>query len=84
MNLLEHGEFIKDTMAGSFLGKVEDIEDPSRLGRVRVRVYGVYELPIRLEDIPWAVPAVPGRRPAIGEIVPVMFMNDNHYRPIFF
>ena len=43
-----------------FLGEVVDIEkDPKKLGRVKVRVFGVYGSDISDEDLPWAQIVVP-------------------------
>lgn len=46
-----------------FFGKVEDRNDPLKLGRCRVRVEMVHDVEntkkIRTEDLPWAVPIMP-------------------------
>ena len=42
-----------------WIGKVVDIEDEKKLGRVKVRVYGYYDEEIPDEDLPWAVPVSP-------------------------
>lgn len=48
---------------GTYLGFVEEVRDPDRLGRVKVRVPHVYGFSgsadgaIGVEDIPWAIPA---------------------------
>jgi len=83
VNLTEHGDFLKEQFFGAYVGEVIDIADPKNLGRVRVRVEGVFNSPICAEDIPWADPSNSARRPAVGEIVPVLFVGGNHYRPIF-
>lgn len=44
-----------------FLGVVEDRRDPQKMGRVRVRIFGVHsesKTEIPTEDLPWAVPCV--------------------------
>lgn len=41
-----------------FLGEVVDVNDPSKLGRVKVKVYGVYD-DIDEADLPWAQIVVP-------------------------
>ena len=41
-----------------FVGKVVDNNDPKKLGRVKVNVYGVYD-DIAPEDLPWAQIVVP-------------------------
>jgi Gp5 N-terminal OB domain len=42
-----------------FIGVVEDIHDPKKLGRVRVRLINEYGNRVRTEDIPWATPLMP-------------------------
>ena len=45
-----------------FYGVVEDREDPLRMGRVRVRAFGVHtedRSKIPTEDLPWATPIMP-------------------------
>lgn len=49
-------------MSSYFYGVVEDLEDPFKLGRCRVRIVGLHnanrsELPT--EDLPWAIPIQP-------------------------
>lgn len=41
-----------------FFGSVVDVIDPKKLGRVKVRVFGVYD-DIKDEDLPWAQIVVP-------------------------
>ena len=58
-----------------FIGIVEDNNDPRKLGRVRVRVFNVFE-EIPKEDLPWAFPwkDLNGNQfnvPEIGKIVSV-------------
>ena len=53
--------FYGDTVR-SFIGIVEDIRDPMRLGRVRVRVYGLHSAnteDIQVTDLPWAQVSLP-------------------------
>ena len=45
-----------------FFGVVEDRQDPLRLGRVRVRAFGIHtedRAKIPTEDLPWATPVMP-------------------------
>lgn len=43
-----------------FLGKVVDVEnDPLQIGRVRVKIFGVYDGVEKDEDLPWAQIVVP-------------------------
>jgi len=43
-----------------FIAKVEDINDPQKLGRVKIRVIGEHDNPsITTEDLLWATPIIP-------------------------
>jgi len=70
-----------------YVGIVEDINDPRRMGRVRVRVQSIFEK-IPLEHIPWAHQYIdaPGKNfgiPQVGKIVNVIFQNGNIYTPYY-
>jgi len=70
-----------------YLGLVEDISDPDKLGRIKVRVQGVFDK-IPVEDIPWSNPfkSLDGKSfnlPSVGKIVNVMFFNNNIYEPTY-
>jgi hypothetical protein len=78
-------------MDNSWLGEVINIEDPQKIGRIKVRVYGKFDDLIE-EHIPWAYPAgnfTAGSDtgggffsvPKLGSIVSVTFDNDNIYHP---
>jgi hypothetical protein len=69
----------------TFIGFVEDNEDPKKLGRCRVRVMNVFE-EIPKEDIPWATPwkDLNGNQffvPDVGKVVTVIFDSGNVYKP---
>jgi Type VI secretion system/phage-baseplate injector OB domain len=69
----------------TYLGIVEDTNDPKRLGRIRVRVQSIFE-DIPLEDIPWAQPFRADKGysvPTVGKIVNVLFYDNNIYNPLF-
>ena len=60
-----------------FVGVVEDNEDPTKIGRIKVRVMNVYE-DIPKEDLPWATPwkDLNGHMfilPEVGKVVSVVF-----------
>ncbi len=69
----------------TYIGVVEDNNDPKRLGRCRVRVFDVFDdLPV--DDIPWASPwkDLNGNQynlPEKGKIMTVIFDSGNIYRP---
>jgi len=42
---------------GMYRGYVVDDEDPRDIGRVKIRIPGVYRKEVDNEDIPWAIPA---------------------------
>ena len=64
-------------MNNFYLGIIEDrISDPLKLGRVKVRVFGVHTesmVDIPTEDLPWAIPLMPASSASlsgIGDAVP--------------
>ncbi len=66
----------------SFLGTVEDTLDPEKLGRVRVRVYGLHiqsKKFIPTSDLPWAVTLSPVHSASIDGIgtAPVGLLNGS-------
>lgn len=85
----------KDDLIGtSWLGEVVDIDDPQKIGRVKVRVYGKFDQ-LQVEDIPWAYPGnnLSGGSstgggffsvPKKGAIVSVKFDCGNIYHPEYF
>ena len=70
-------------------GKVVDNNDPKKLGRCRIRVFGIYEDPIPDSDLPWADPDYGFMGSKVGSfvippkdaIVNVYFDNDDLYMP---
>lgn len=69
---------------GIWRGKVVSVDDPLKLGRVKVRVYPIMD-GVRDEDLPWAEPCFSGflRVPQVGNWVWVMFQEGNVYRPVW-
>lgn len=51
-----------------FVGKVEDLEDPKKLGRIRVRVFGEHDENIKTEDLPWAIVMMPAYSASAGAV----------------
>jgi len=49
----------KDGVFVWFTGMIEDIDDPLRLNRVKVRCFGFYDLDIEVDDLPWATVMMP-------------------------
>lgn len=69
----------------TYVGIVEDINDPDKQGRVKARVLDVYD-DLKLEDIPWANPwkDLSGGQfglPEVGKVVIVVFEQGNTYKP---
>lgn len=70
-----------------YLGLVENNLDPKRLGRIKVRVFGVFDN-IPTDDIPWSSPfnQTDGKNfhiPANGKMVSIIFIKDNIYSPYY-
>jgi uncharacterized protein involved in type VI secretion and phage assembly len=78
---------------GNYRGEVVDVQDPLKAGRIRVRVFGVYD-DLPNEVIPWAIYADPfmggGSNsggfwvPDVGDHVWVFFENGKHLQPVYF
>jgi hypothetical protein len=83
-----------DNKNTTWLGEVIDITDPLKIGRVRIKVFGKFDL-LAKEDTPWAYPAnISGAGspsggssfsvPKLGAIVSVKFDNGNIYHPEYY
>jgi hypothetical protein len=71
----------------TYVGVVEDNQDPKKMGRVKVRVMDVFD-EIDVEDIPWAMPwkDLNGNEfnlPDKGKVVMVVFDQGNQDSPEF-
>jgi len=71
----------------TYVGVVEDNQDPKKMGRVKVRVMDVFD-EIPLEDIPWAMPwkDLNGNQfntPEKGKVVMVVFDQGSQDNPEF-
>lgn len=69
----------------TYLGIVEENQDPKKIGRCRIRVIDIFD-DIPVEDIPWASPwkDLNGNSfnvPEKGKIVTVVFDSGNIYKP---
>ena len=69
----------------TYVGIVQDNLDPQKLGRVKVRVVGVFDQ-MELKDIPWASPwkDLNGNGfnvPEVGKLLTVIFDSGNEYKP---
>lgn len=69
----------------TYVGVVQQNDDPKKLGRVKVRVLGIFDK-MELKDIPWATPwkDLNGNGfnvPEIGKLVTVVFDSENEYKP---
>jgi hypothetical protein len=78
---------IKVKEGKTYIGVVEDNNDPKKIGRVKVRVINVFD-DLELADIPWAKPwkDLNGNDfniPDKGKMVTVVFESANPYKPEF-
>jgi len=69
----------------TYIGIVEDNEDPKKIGRCRIRVIDIFD-DIPKDDIPWASPwkDLNGNEfnvPEKGKVVTVVFDSGNVYKP---
>ena len=85
---------------GFYRGVVEDINDPEKAGRVRIRILGIHsdnKTYVKTQDLPWAIPATSigvdggGLRnignfkvPDIGSQVFLFFEAEDHNFPVYF
>jgi hypothetical protein len=74
----------------TYKGKVVQRIDPLRLGRLKVRVFGVHSDDIKEEDLPWAWPTLPGSDqcgiwfiPPLGSWVRIRFEEKDCEYPIW-
>jgi len=72
-----------------YTGRIVDNNDPDKLGRCKIRVFGVFEDTIPDEDLPWAIPDFNFIGSTLGSfvvpptdtIVKVYFDNDDYHTP---
>lgn len=83
MNAIEHLKLLKEEIEGMFFGTVIQVETEDTR-RVKVRVFGVYNEPISIEHIPWALPILDDAVPILGDIVGIFFVSNDLTRPIYF
>lgn len=80
---------------GIYRGQVVSTSDPDQLGRIKVRVFGVFGDSIAVADLPWAVPAfslLSGSGsgygcwcvPEVNSQVFVFFEGQDVYQPVYF
>lgn len=77
-----------ELLPGSYIGIVENNDDPERLGRVKVRIHGLHD-DIPVDYLPWAPvdqTFVGSRKgsfiiPEIGTVVNVKFQDGDQYFP---
>lgn len=70
-----------------YTGIVEDSSDPLKLGRVRVRVFGVHSIWHQVDDLPWASVLHNGLTSSVllpSTCVCVMFLDAAEQHPIVF
>jgi hypothetical protein len=87
-------ERLKNNFLGSYLGKVEDREDPLKLGRLKIRIFSLHDDKLLTSKLPWFLPAFPitsankggigdSAIPEIDSIVIVQFIEGNINQGIY-
>lgn len=77
-----------------YRGVVLDNDDPSKIGRVKVNILGMFD-EINSDDVPWAVPAFSIGSgsgvgygdlsvPSVGSMVYCFFEQGDIYQPVYF
>lgn len=90
----DNNAYEDDLLATSWLGEVMDVEDPQKMGRIKVKVFGKLD-DIPTEDIPWAHPGnnhTGGSDtgggfysvPKVGSLVSIKFDCGNLAHPEYF
>jgi hypothetical protein len=69
----------------TYVGVVEDVQDPNKEGRVKARVLDIFD-DVKKEDLPWASPwkDLSGGQfgvPDIGKVVIIVFEQGDPYKP---
>lgn len=63
----------QDKFSGEYVGLVESVEDPNKMLRVQVRVFGVFTDKVPTKDLPWAEYKLPiGSRVNDGSFMPAV------------
>ena len=91
----KNSKILEDIVQSSYLGKIVDIDDPEKIGRCKILVYGVYgDASEKLDQIPkdslpWSYPLNFGffgkkgagsfSTPRMDQIVRVMFDGDQYH-----
>ena len=84
-------EKLNDKHEKIYVGKVVDNNDPKKLSRCKIRVYGIFGEEIPDEDLPWSIAenSFVGSNinsviiPTINTLVRVYFDNGDIYTPIY-
>lgn len=87
----ERTENLFDRFTGLYRARVEETNDPLLIGRVRVRIPELHNADVRVDDLPWAVPAYPmggkgsgwWQTLTKGDIVWIQFEKNHPYAPIW-
>lgn len=87
----ERSKNLFDRFAGIYRARVEETNDPLRIGRLRVRIPEMHNASLQPADLPWASPAFPvgGKGNGwwsnfcIGDFVWVQFEKNHPYSPVW-
>lgn len=81
----------ENSLCRSYVGRVVDNNDPNKIGRCRVRVFGIFTEEIPDKELPWAIPEFAFRGSKVGSfvvppvdtLVRVFFDCGEIYLPIY-
>lgn len=82
---------VEEYWRGKYTGKVVDNNDPDKVGKCKIRVFGIFGSEIQDKDLPWALPEFQfvGSKvgsfvvPPVGAIVRVYFDRGEIYLPVY-
>jgi hypothetical protein len=82
----------REIFNNDFIGVVEDINDPKKIGRAKVRIEAIHgrkneKNSIPTDDLPWLEPSSRGNNfgvSSVGKVVYVAFEEDDYYKGSYF
>lgn len=84
MNTIEQNHIEREEITGLQFGPVIGVADSANMRRVKIRVRGVFDEPVKKADIPWALPLLDYDLPNLGDEVCVIFEKNDIECPRYF